>query len=403
MAMTFTKATKTQARARVALVGPAGSGKTFTALRVARGIAGPDGRVAVVDTEHGSAAKYADHFEFDALALTTFAPATYIEAIRAAEAAGYDVLIIDSLSHAWIGVDGALDQVDKAAKRSKSGNTYTAWRDVTPQHNALVEAMLQCRCHLIVTMRAKTEYVLETDNRGKQVPRKVGMAPVQRDGVEYEFDIVADLTVDDHTLIVTKTRCAALDGVATTKPGEELGETIRAWLTDGAPLVAPSTPPTTPINGHPAPDRPNGWLGEKPNRGTEDPASGPTNEPPAPAEPEFHATPLIEAMQCTADGTSILRQIVAKIPSGYHRVGAITKCLLAMAQLAESYEDLDVVSRAYEKARHALTPAQQGEVGSAIDVARIVIEEALAEEQVQGEAEAAAEIEAQARAEAVPA
>lgn len=146
-----------------------------------------------------------------------------------------------------------------------------------------------------------------------------------------------------------------------------------------------------PTNGHaaPAPATP------------QVPAAPAAFEPASEPEPDWHATPHIEAMDTTEQGLDVLRQIVAHVPSGYHRVGAITKCLLAMAQLAESYEDLDVVSGAYEKARHALTPAQQGEVGSAIDVARIVIEEALAEEQVQGEAEAAAEIEAQARAEAV--
>src|SRR5690606_13915360 len=134
--------------------------KTYTALQLAKGLAGPNDRIAVIDTENNSAALYADEFEFDVLNLDTFSPEVYIQAIRAAEAAGYDVLIIDSLSHAWMGKEGALEQVDKAARRYQ-GNTYAAWRDVTPMHNALVEAMVRCKCHLIVTMRAKTEYVVE--------------------------------------------------------------------------------------------------------------------------------------------------------------------------------------------------------------------------------------------------
>lgn len=237
----FKRASKKTARARVALVGPAGSGKTFTALAIGVHLGK---RVAVIDTEHGSASKYAlpegltrdqrpDLFPFDALELDDFAPARYVEALEAAEEQGYDVVIIDSLSHAWMGKGGALDQVDKAAARSKSGNSYTAWRDVTPQHNALVEAMLSCKAHLIVTMRAKTEYVLEENDRGKKVPKKVGMAPVQRDGLEYEFDVTADLTLDND-LIVGKTRCSALKDRHFNKAGENVATILRDWLSDGA-------------------------------------------------------------------------------------------------------------------------------------------------------------------------
>ncbi len=232
---TFRKATKQQAKLRMALIGPSGSGKTYTALKIATQLGD---RVAVIDTERGSASKYADKFEFDVLELDSFHPQRYIEGIQAAEAEGYDVLIIDSLSHAWAGKDGALELVDKAAKRMQSSNTFAAWRDVTPLHNALVDAMLQSRLHLIVTMRAKTEYIVEKDERtGKSVPRKVGLAPVQRDGVEYEFDVVADMDLDN-TLIVSKSRCEALNGAVIAKPGKEVADTLKAWLTDGAPEAA---------------------------------------------------------------------------------------------------------------------------------------------------------------------
>lgn len=227
---TFTKATKQQSRARIALIGPSGSGKTMTALRIARGMGG---RVALIDTEHGSASKYADMFDFDVLCLDSFAPATYVDAIAAADDVGYDIVIIDSLSHAWAGKDGALEQVDRAA--SRAGGTFQAWRDVTPQHNRLVEAIVGARCHVIATMRAKMKHALEEyEEGGRKKTRVVKLAldAVQRDGMEYEFDIVADLTADHH-LLVSKTRCQALDGLATDNPGEDLGRVIRDWLDDG--------------------------------------------------------------------------------------------------------------------------------------------------------------------------
>lgn len=233
--LSFSKATKKQAKARIALIGPSGSGKTYTALRIATALA-PN--VALIDTERGSASKYADQFAFDALNLDSFAPATYVEAIQAAEQAGYGVLVIDSLSHAWSGVGGALEMVDRISKRSQSNNNFAAWRDVTPEHNRLVDTILRSNLHIIATMRAKTEYVLEANERGKMTPKKVGLAPVQRDGIEYEFDIAGDLDLD-HNLIISKTRCAALDGQVIAKPGQAFAETVKAWLTDGAVVTSP--------------------------------------------------------------------------------------------------------------------------------------------------------------------
>ena len=139
MSMLFQKATKQSARLRMSLIGVAGSGKTYTALNIAKHLGN---RIAVIDTERGSASKYSDVFEFDVLELEVFSPAMYVEAIQAAEEAGYEVLIIDSLSHAWTGKGGALEMVDKTAKRSQSGNTFGAWRDVTPQHNMMVDAII---------------------------------------------------------------------------------------------------------------------------------------------------------------------------------------------------------------------------------------------------------------------
>lgn len=235
MTIQFKKATREQAKLRLALVGPSGSGKTYTALAIADGLGD---KVAVIDTEHGSASKYAgDPYEFDVLELQSFHPQQYIDAIEAADRAGYDVVIVDSLSHAWEGKDGALEQVDKAAKRPGE-NSFTAWRDVTPLHRRLVETILGSGLHVIVTMRVKTEYVLEPNERGKMVPRKVGLAPIQRQGVEYEFDVVADIDLD-HNFTVTKTRCRALDGAVINKAGGQVADRLRDWLTTGEPATPP--------------------------------------------------------------------------------------------------------------------------------------------------------------------
>lgn len=266
----FKPAVKHEAKARIALVGPSGSGKTFTALRIAKGLGG---KVAVIDTEHGSASKYADLFAFDVANLDTFAPKAYVEAITAAAAAGYDVLVIDSLSHEWMGPGGALEMVDAASARAK-GNSYVAWRDVTPQHNKLIDAIIRSGCHIIATMRSKTEYVLEQQGNGKTTPRKVGMAPVQREGMDYEFDVVGELDLS-HKLSVTKTRCPALDGVLITEPGEDVAATIREWL-DGAPapVAEPAPKRATPVEPvaddsavvgdeeTPPADEPNSWREE---------------------------------------------------------------------------------------------------------------------------------------------
>jgi len=238
--MVFKRATKEQAKLRMGIIGPAGSGKTYTALLTAKNLV-PGGRIALLDTERGSASKYADIFEFDVCELETFHPENYIKTIQAAEEAGYDVLIIDSLSHAWTGKDGALELVDKAAARER-GNSFAAWRHVTPLHNAMVDAMIGARLHLIVTMRSKTEWVVEKDERGKSVPRKIGLQPVQRDGLEYEFDVVADMDLDNN-FIVSKTRCPALRGSVIRCPNEEPAKTLRAWLSDGVPVVEPAEEP----------------------------------------------------------------------------------------------------------------------------------------------------------------
>lgn len=234
----FKKAVKHESKLRLAIYGPSGSGKTYTSLRIAASLGGP---VAVIDTERGSASKYADQFEFDVLNMDApYHPDNFIRAIQAAEQAGYQVLIVDSLSHVWNGPGGILEIVDEEARKLK-GNSYVAWAKGTPLHNRLIDAMTRARLHIIGTMRSKTEYVLETNERGKTTPRKVGTAPVQRDGMEYEFDVALDMTPDNDA-IVQKTRCPALTGRVFNKPGEDVADILKEWL-HGEPVPIP-TPPT---------------------------------------------------------------------------------------------------------------------------------------------------------------
>ena len=253
MAITFQKATKKKHRLRLALEGPSGGGKTMSALAIAAGLGK---RVAVIDTERGSASLYSGKFAFDVCELPTFTPASYREAIKAAEDAGYDVIVIDSLTHAWAGIGGALEMVDNAKSRAGGGdgNAFTSgWRNVTPEWNRLVETILTSTAHIIVTMRTHMEYVLETqvgkDGKEKKVPKKVGMAPVIRKGMEYEFDVLAAMD-SEHNMVVSKTRLDVIDGQVIHKPGAELAKTLLDWLNSGedvpvviaAPVAAPAPP-----------------------------------------------------------------------------------------------------------------------------------------------------------------
>lgn len=224
MAVQFKKATKENARLRMALTGVSGSGKTYTGLEIATGLGD---KIAVIDTERGSASKYADLFDFDVLELDRFSPENYKDAVQAAEDAGYNVIIIDSFSHAWMGTGGILEIHDKETSNTK--DSFRAWGKVTPQHNKILDRILSSRCHIIATMRSKSEYSVDKNAQGKTQIQKIGMAPVQKDGVEYEFDVVASLNLEN-ILTIEKTRCIALSGKTFDKDGKGVAEILKAWL-----------------------------------------------------------------------------------------------------------------------------------------------------------------------------
>jgi hypothetical protein len=211
-------------------------------------LAGEAGRIVVIDTERGSASLYADKFDFDVVELPVdhrgFSPEVYVEAIQAMEKEGYDVIVLDSLSHAWEGQGGALELVDKAAAKSR-GNSYVAWRHVTPLHNKLVDTMLQSPAHIVATMRSKMDYIQEKDKDGRTAIKKVGMAPIQRQGMEYEYTMVIDMDVD-HRAIVSKTRCDTMADMVVTKPDAEFFNIFKNWLNSGdapAPIQAKPAAP----------------------------------------------------------------------------------------------------------------------------------------------------------------
>lgn len=249
----FRKAERRRKLLRCALVGPAGSGKTFSALELACGLGRP---VAVIDTERGSSELYANRCEFDVLVLEPpYTIQKYLEAMNAAKQAGYQVLVIDQISHAWAGEGGLLDVHDVKTKADPKRNSYTAWRDVTPLHNKFIEAMLAYPGHLIATMRAKTAYEIVEDG-GKKKPVKIGMAPVQREGMDYEFDVVFDLSVDGHYATASKDRTSLFDE-QTFRPSRDTGEKLLAWLNSGVEAPeAEQTPGEDPLGVPPKNDPP---------------------------------------------------------------------------------------------------------------------------------------------------
>lgn len=229
MGIKFQPASRRQVRVRMALYGPSGSGKTYSALAIATGLAGEDGRVAVIDTEAGSSNRYAGLFTFDVLDMTSRNPEDYVHAIDAAVAAGYSVVIIDSLTHAW---QELLDKVDRL-QRTNRFNNFTAWSEATPDHKRLMDRILTARCHVLATMRSKTLWTLEDDAKGRKKPVRVGQGMEQRAGVEYEFDVVASLSAE-HVLEVEKDRLFhQLQDAIIERPSEALGAKLREWAQEG--------------------------------------------------------------------------------------------------------------------------------------------------------------------------
>jgi hypothetical protein len=246
----FHKAERRKSKLRLAIAGPAGSGKTYSALQIAFGIGG---KIALIDTERGSAELYSHLGAYDVCTVEApFEPSKYVAAIKEAEKLGYDIIITDSLSHAWSGTGGLLDLHGKIADRG--GNSWTAWRKITPQHNELVEALLQSPCHIIATMRSKMEYS-QSEEGGKKTVKKIGLAPVQREGMEYEFTVFYDIDIN-HVATASKDRTSLFDNKYFT-PSQETGIILINWL-NNAPdaLQLPKNAPAAKVNPEPSANSP---------------------------------------------------------------------------------------------------------------------------------------------------
>jgi hypothetical protein len=262
----FIKATRHKVFLKLAMTGPTGSVKTYSANLLAAGLSN-GGRIALLDTENKSASLYADLFKFDVLDISPpFTESKFIEGINAATGETYAVLIIDSFSHAWQGI---LDY--KAGLDARGGNSYANWNKAGSKFNELLAAILQSKIHIIACMRSKMDYILEPDLRGKMVPRRVGLAPVMRDGIEYEFTTVFDGDLD-HFVTVSKDR-TGLFVDQRFQITEETGHKLLAWLSSApepepAPLAGTTVEPAIA-----APEKP----------ATTNPAQAPATESAQPA------------------------------------------------------------------------------------------------------------------------
>lgn len=224
----FQAASKQKSKLRLAITGPSGGGKTWTALALATTMGG---RIALVDTEKGSASKYADKFKFETVNFEPpFHPARFIEAIKTAETLGYTTIILDSLSALWTGTGGIVSIVDDIATNSTSQNKFFAWNEGTTLYNQLVDAVVHSNIHVIGTMRARQDYVLEKNEKGKVVPTRVGTKPIMRKDFEYEFDLVLAMDLQNCATVI-KTRCQDLPmGMKIPQPGSATARTIMTWL-----------------------------------------------------------------------------------------------------------------------------------------------------------------------------
>ena len=222
MTSMFQKATKKQSKLRLALFGVSGGGKTYSALRLAKGLGG---KIALIDTEHGSASKYSDRFDFDVCNLDK--PTINNILMCMDQAKSYDVLIIDSLTHAW---NELIQEVDKIAKAKYGGNSWSGWADGNKKQTELINAILSFPGHVIATMRAETNWTTTVNDKGKMVPVRIGEAPKQGKQIEFEFDMLMQIS-QEHQAVVLKDRtgkyqdeCFIID--------EKLGEDLKLWLSE---------------------------------------------------------------------------------------------------------------------------------------------------------------------------
>ena len=225
----FKKAVKDVIKVKLAVCGVSNSGKTYSALRLAKGLVGAEGKIAFVDTEHNSACLYASLFDFDVVNMNPpYHPLKFTQSIDAAINQSYDVVILDSISPEWAGDGGVLDI--KGSLDERGGNQFSNWRKPTELHNKFIDKILSAPIHIICCMRSKQDYMMIQDSKGKTVPKKVGLAPIQREGIEYEFSLVFDIALN-HRAKVEKDRTQVFKDIEEDfLITEDTGKLIRDWL-----------------------------------------------------------------------------------------------------------------------------------------------------------------------------
>lgn len=218
MAIQFQKAQRSTARARIFVFGPSGFGKSISSLLIARGMTTGYERILLVDTEHGRGEACVHKVigeeqigDFFAYRLTPpFSVQKYLEVLIEAEKSGqFDVIIFDSISHAWAGKGGLLDMKEEISKTNKNPDRRSDWAPITAEYQELVEAILQTNLHVIMTARSKTAWDYDADEKGKLKPKIVGLAPVMRDGFQFENGEIifmaergVALTLKDDTMLL---------------------------------------------------------------------------------------------------------------------------------------------------------------------------------------------------------
>ena len=208
---------------------------------MAFGIAGEWDKIVIIDTENNSADLYANLGPFDVLPLTDTSPQGYVNAFKEVSEGGYKVMIIDSLSHEWSGKGGAIELADKITETSRSGNSFQAWGKVTPIHNGFMDALLHAPIHVIATMRKKSDYVMETNGKGKTAPRKVGLKNIQKDGTSYEFDVMLYIH-GNHHCTVEKDRTSLFSKENAFMLSEDTGKQLMKWAQSGDEPPAEDVP-----------------------------------------------------------------------------------------------------------------------------------------------------------------
>lgn len=233
MSFTLRIASRKKAKLRVGLSAASGFGKTYSALLLAFGITGDWSKIAVVDSENGSAELYSHLGPYNVITLQApYSPERYIEAIKACEAAEMEAIIVDSITHEWDGSGGCLEIYEKL------GGRFQDWKAVTPRHQKFIDAILQSSAHVITTVRRKQEYVMGKNERGHNTVEKGGTKEITRDGFEYELTVNFEILNDKHLTKASKDRTGLFMGHPEFVVSEETGRKLREWADSGVdPLL----------------------------------------------------------------------------------------------------------------------------------------------------------------------